>query len=34
MTDAEHAAWRRDQRQGGIVAALAGSAKLQDEVSQ
>ena len=34
MTDAEHAAWRRDQRQGGIVAALAGSVKLQDEVSQ
>jgi len=34
MTDAEHAAWRRDQRQGGMVAALAGSVKLTDEVNQ
>jgi len=28
MTDAEHAAWRRDQTQGGVVAALAGSMTL------
>jgi hypothetical protein len=34
MTDAEHAAWRRDQRQGGMVAVLAGSVKLTDEVNQ
>jgi hypothetical protein len=34
MTDAEHAAWRRDQRQGGMVAALAGSIKLTDEVNE
>jgi hypothetical protein len=34
MTDAEHAAWRRDQRQGGMVAALAGSVKLTEEVTQ
>jgi hypothetical protein len=31
MTDAEHAAWRRDQKQGGIVAALAGSVTLSSE---
>jgi hypothetical protein len=34
MTDAEHAAWRRDQRQGGTVAALAGSIRLTEEVTQ
>ena len=34
MTDSEHAAWRRDQRQGGMVAALAGSVKLTEEVNQ
>jgi|694.fasta_scaffold30528_10 hypothetical protein len=34
MTDAEHAAWRRDQRQGGMVAALAGSIKLTEEVNE
>lgn len=34
MTDAEHAAWRRDQRQGGTVAALASSVRLKEEVTQ
>jgi hypothetical protein len=34
MTDAEHAAWRRDQRQGGTVAALAASVRLTEEVTQ
>jgi len=34
MTDSEHAAWRRDQRQGGTVAALAGSIRLAEEVTQ
>ena len=34
MTDAEHAAWRHDQRQGGTVAALASSVRLKEEVTQ
>lgn len=34
MTDAEHAAWRRDQRQGGTVAALASSVRLKEKVPQ
>lgn len=34
MTDAEHAAWRRDQRQGGTVAALASIVRLKEEVTQ
>jgi len=34
MTDSEHAAWRRDQRQGGTVATLAGSIRLTEEVTQ
>lgn len=33
MTDAEHAAWRRDQRQIGIVATLASSVTLTDEAT-
>lgn len=31
MTDAEYATWRRDQRHGGMVAALASSIKLTEE---
>ena len=31
MTDAEYAAWRRDQRQGGTVAALASALTLKEE---
>ena len=34
MTDAEHAVWRHDQRQGGTVAALASSVRLKEEVTQ
>ena len=34
MTDAEHAAWRHDQRQGSTVAALASSVRLKEEVTQ
>lgn len=34
MTDSEHAAWRRDQRNGGTVAALASSIRLTEEVTQ
>jgi len=34
MTDSEHAAWRRDQGQGCTVAALAGSIRLKEEVTQ
>jgi len=32
MNDAEHAAWLRDQRQGGTVATLAHRVKLKEEV--
>jgi hypothetical protein len=31
MTDSEHAIWRREQRSGGTVAALASSITLKDE---
>lgn len=31
MTDAEYAAWRRDQNTGGMVAALASTVTLKDE---
>lgn len=31
MTDAEYAAWRRDKRHGGVVAALASSVRLKEE---
>jgi hypothetical protein len=31
MTDAEYATWRRDQRSGGTVAALASTMKLKEE---
>ena len=31
LTDAEYAAWRRDQRTGGTVSALAQSMKLKEE---
>jgi len=31
MTDSEHAVWRREQRSGGTVAALASSITLRDE---
>jgi hypothetical protein len=34
MSDAEHAAWRHDQRQGSTVAALASSVRLKEEVTQ
>ena len=34
MTDSEHAAWRRDQRNGGTVAALASSIRLTEEVTR
>ena len=33
MNDAEHAAWLRDQRQGGTVATLAARVKLKEEVT-
>jgi hypothetical protein len=31
MTDAEHAAWIRDQRAGGVVSALATATRLKEE---
>lgn len=31
LSDAEYAAWRRDQRSGGVVVALAESLKLKEE---
>lgn len=31
MTDAEYGIWRREQRNGGMVAALAGNVTLKDE---
>ena len=31
MTDAEHAAWIRDQRSGGVVSALATATRLKEE---
>jgi hypothetical protein len=31
MTDSEYAIWRREQRSGGTVAALASSITLKDE---
>ena len=34
MTDAEHAVWLRDKRESGTVAALAGSIRLTEEVTQ
>jgi hypothetical protein len=34
MNDAEHAAWLRDQRQGGTVATLASRVTLKDEVNE
>lgn len=33
LSDSEYAAWRRDQRQGGTVAALASTLKLTEEVN-
>jgi hypothetical protein len=33
MTDAEHSAWRRDRRQGGVAASVASALKVTDEVA-
>ena len=33
MTDAEYAAWRRDQRTGGVTSALAAGIKLTEEIT-
>ena len=33
MTDAEYAAWRRDQRTGGVTSALAVGIKLTEEIT-
>jgi hypothetical protein len=33
MTDAEHAAWRRDRRNGGLASSVAASLKVTDEAT-
>jgi hypothetical protein len=33
MTDAEHAAWRRDRRNGGLASSVAASLKITDEAT-
>lgn len=33
MTDSEYAAWRRDQRTGGVASALAAGLKLTEEIT-
>jgi hypothetical protein len=33
MTDAEHSAWRRDRRQGGVAASVASALKVTEEVA-